>query len=283
MTPAAVRTDQVTFTLDLEDHRASDAQEQRYPALTREILDFLDARHARGTFFVVGDVAEEHPELVREVAARGHEVGLHGWRHVALTKLDPARFRADAARGKELLEDVTGHAVVGFRAPTFSLVPASRWATDVLVELGFGYSSSVLPARNPLFGDPSLPSSPFRWRNGLLELPCPVVRAGPLGLPYLGGVYLRALPTVASAAARRTAGRGQLLWIYCHPYDFDPGEPYWVVPDAGRLGSRLLWYNRRRTFAKIAAALEGRAGPPLRERISDLDVVPVFPTARDEA
>jgi peptidoglycan-N-acetylglucosamine deacetylase len=283
MSGVATGTDQVTFTLDLEDHRASDAQEQRYPALTHEILDFLDARHARGTFFVVGDVAEEHPELVREVANRGHEVALHGWRHIALTELDPAIFRVDAARGKALLEDITGQTVVGFRAPIFSLVPASRWATDVLAELGFGYSSSVLPARNPLFGDPSLPSTPFRWRSGLLELPCPVVKAGPLGLPYLGGVYLRALPTVASTAARRITGRGRLLWIYCHPYDFDPGEPYWVVPEAGRFGSRLLWYNRRHTFAKIAAALDGRAGPPLRERIEDLAVVPVFPTESDEA
>ena len=107
----------------------------------------------------------------------------------------------------------------------------------MLGEVGFTYSSSVLPARNPLFGDPSLPATPFRWPNGLVELPCPVVRVGGVGLPYLGGVYLRALPEPASSRRPAAAsGTGQVLWIYCHPYDFDPGEPFWVVPEAGRLG-----------------------------------------------
>jgi polysaccharide deacetylase family protein (PEP-CTERM system associated) len=262
----------VTFTLDLEDHRPSPDAPERYPALTREVLDFLDDRGVRGTFFVVGQTAAAHPELVRDVARRGHEVGLHGWRHQPLTELAPDELRADVARGKELLEDLTGAPVLGFRAPTFSLVPDSRWAVDVLADAGFTYSSSILPARSPLFGDPTVPTTPFRWPNGLVELPCPVVRAGGLGLPYLGGVYLRAIPGVASTAARRSVGRAQLLWIYCHPYDFDPDEEFWVVPDAGRLGSRLLWYNRRRTFAKIEAMLRGRAAPPLAERLHEVPV-----------
>ena len=263
-------SEQVTFTLDLEDHRPSPDAPERYPALTREVLDFLDARDVRGTFFVVGETAEAHPELVREVAARGHEVGLHGWRHQPLTELDADTFRADVTRGKALLEELTDSPVAGFRAPTFSLVPETRWAVDVLADTGFTYSSSVLPARSPLFGDPTLPVTPFRWPNGLVELPCPVVRAAGVGLPYLGGVYLRAIPGAASTAARRSVGRAQLLWIYCHPYDFDPDEEFWVVPDAGRLGSHLLWYNRRRTFAKIEAMLRGRAGAPLAERLDEI-------------
>jgi polysaccharide deacetylase family protein (PEP-CTERM system associated) len=260
----------VTFTLDLEDHRPSTDAPERYPALTREVLDFLDAREVRGTFFVVGETAEAHPELVREVAARGHEVGLHGWRHQPLTELMPDELRADVTRGKALLEELTDGPVCGFRAPTFSLVPESRWAVDVLADAGFTYSSSILPARSPLFGDPTLPATPFRWPNGLVELPCPVVRAKGVGLPYLGGVYLRAIPGPASTAARRSVGRDQLLWIYCHPYDFDPDEEFWVVPGAGRWGSRLLWYNRRRAFAKVERVLRGRAGPPLAERLHEV-------------
>jgi polysaccharide deacetylase family protein (PEP-CTERM system associated) len=260
----------VTFTFDLEDHRPSLDAPERYPALTREVLEFLDARDVLGTFFVVGETAAEHPELVRDIAARGHEIGLHGWRHEPITELTPDRFRADATRGKALLEDLTGTPVLGFRAPTFSLVPQSQWAIDVLGDVGFRYSSSVLPARSPLFGDPGAPVTPFRWPNGVAELPCPVVRARGMGLPYLGGVYLRAIPAAVSAVARRSVGRDQLLWIYCHPYDFDPGEEFWVVPEAGRLGSRLLWYNRRRTFAKVEAMLRGRAGPPLAERLTEV-------------
>ena len=182
----------------------------------------------------------------------------------------PSRSGPTSSRGKALLEDLTGTPVLGFRAPTFSLVPDSRWAVDVLADAGFTYSSSVLPARSPLFGDPSLPTTPFRWPNGLVELPVP------------GGARRRARaplprrrlpprdPGRGSSLARRSVGRDQLLWIYCHPYDFDPDEEFWVVPDAGRLGSRLLWYNRRRTFAKIETMLRGRAGPPLAERLTEV-------------
>ncbi|MDQ1429451.1 MAG: peptidoglycan-N-acetylglucosamine deacetylase [Actinomycetota bacterium] len=282
-------TGPITFTLDLEDHRPSDAAEDRAPMLTREVLGFLDARDVRGTFFVVGETAVAHPDLVTEVAARGHEVALHGWSHTPLTELDAATLRADLRRGKALLEDLTSAPVHGFRAPIFSLVASSRWATDVMAEVGFTYSSSVLPARSPLYGDPTLPTSPFRWPNGLLELPCPVVRAAGLGLPYLGGVYLRAIPTSASHVARARFGRDSVQWIYCHPYDFDPDEPFWVVPEAGPLGSRLLWYNRRRTFAKVDALLRGRAGLPLAERleeaaaIADRDPLPSSATATAEA
>ena len=260
----------VTFTLDLEDHREHAGQEVRFPQLTRQVLDFLDDRGVRGTFFVVGEVAQSEPDLVREVAARGHELALHGWRHVPLTELDPSTFRADVARGKALLEDLGGAPIGGFRAPTFSLVPDSRWAVDVLAEEGFTYSSSVLPAKSPLYGDPTLPTGAFRWPNGLAEMPCPVVRGGPVGLPYLGGVYMRALPGPVTAGARAAVGKGQLLWIYCHPYDFAPDEPFWVVPDAGPMGSRLLWYNRKRTFAKVERILAGRAGRPLGERLDEV-------------
>jgi peptidoglycan-N-acetylglucosamine deacetylase len=261
----------ITFTLDLEDHRAPDACEERYPSLTRRVLEFLDNRGVRGTFFVTGEIAERAPGLVREVASAGHELGFHGWSHVPLTRLTPVQLRAEAKRGKALLEDVSSTPVVGFRAPLFSLVPESQWAVDVLAELGFTYSSSVLPARNPLFGDPTAPVTAFRWPNGLVELPCPVARIAGIGLPYLGGVYLRSLPTAVSATARRMFAGDQMLWIYCHPYDFDVEESFWVAPELGRLGSRLLWYNRRRMFAKVDALLRGGVAPPLGERISALE------------
>ncbi len=263
----------VTFTLDLEDHRPSDAAEIRYPTVTRGVLDFLDARDVRGTFFVVGEIAEAEPDLVREVAARGHEVALHGWRHTPLTELDEPTFRADLIRGKALLEELTGRPVVGLPGARSSRSCRNRVGrTDVLADVGFTYSSSVLPAKSPLFGDPGLPTTPFRWPSGVVELPCPVVRVGPVGLPYLGGVYLRALPKTSTRVARRVSASGVVLWTYCHPYDFDPDEPFWVVPEAGPLGSRLLWYNRRRTFARIEAALRDRVGPPLGERVSTLTV-----------
>jgi polysaccharide deacetylase family protein (PEP-CTERM system associated) len=253
----------ITFTLDLE----SSGDQRRHVAITRRLIDRLAELGVRGTAFVVGEDAQEDPELVRAVAAAGHEIGLHGWNHAALTTLDPATLRGDLARGKGLLEDLSGGDVVGFRAPMFSLVPASRWATDLIADAGFSYSSSVLPARSPLFGDPTVPRGAFRWPNGLLELPCPVAGLGSFAVPYMGGVYLRVLPWPAvKACARRSVGT-QVLWTYCHPYDFDADEPYHRVTGVGRLGSRLLWLNRHHALARLEALLRDRAAPPLRERL----------------
>ena len=133
----------------------------------------------------------------------------------------------------------------------------------------------MLPARNPLYGWPGLPTDPFLWPSGLVELPVPVVRAGPAGLPFLGGVYLRLIPSAVSRSLL-TVTSPRAPWLYCHPYDFDPDEPYWVVPDAGRLGSRLLWLNRRRMQGKVEQLLRDGAGPPLRERAAVLR--PQLPT-----
>lgn len=265
----------VTFSLDLEDHRPDDAAELRYPEVTRRVLDLLDERNVTGTFFVVGEVAEAQPALVREVAARGHEVGLHAYRHVPLTEVEPATFREETARGKAVLEDLAGAEVVGFRAPTYSLVPASRWAVDELASLGFAYSSSVLPAPNPLFGFPGAPEVPFRWPNGLAELPAPVAGVGPFRVPLLGGTYLRLLPWPVVEAACRVTDLGPVPWTYCHPYDFDPGERFWWVPDAGRLAP-LLWVGRRRMEAKVRRVLRRGAGAPLRDRVHEADHGGVF-------
>jgi SAM-dependent methyltransferase len=164
-----------------------------------------------------------------------------------------------------VLEDLAGAPVTGFRAPTFSLTAATTWATDVLAEEGFTYSSSVLPSANPLHGFPGAPADPFLWPSGLAELPVPVAGVGPLALPYLGGTYLRLLPRALTAALHRRSGR-RVPWTYVHPYDADDGERFWVVPEAGWL-SPLLWLGRRGVLAKLDVLLEG-AGPPLRDRLA---------------
>ncbi|MBV6508261.1 MAG: hypothetical protein JJLCMIEE_01321 [Acidimicrobiales bacterium] len=234
-------------------------------------MSFLEDRQVKGTFFVVGELVEAQPGLIREIAECGHEIGLHGWRHVPLTTLTPSSFKEDTTRGKRLLEDVAGRQVRGFRAPTFSLVAENAdWVTSVLSELGFEYSSSVLPARNPLFGYPDAPDQPFRWPGGLIELPAPLTGVGPARVPYLGGVYLRVLPwSVISWTVRRSRA-GKLPFIYCHPYDFDTAEEFWVVPGTGRFGSRLLWLNRKAMYERVERLLDRGVGAPLGERLADL-------------
>ena len=262
----------VTFTLDVEDYTAPGV-EPRALATTRRILEFLGVRNLRGTFFVVGEFAEAHAELVKEIASGGHELALHSYRHTPLTEADPDTFRREIGDARAFMEDLAGHAVVGFRAPAFSLVESSVWVTDVLTDLGFEYSSSVLPARSPLYGYPGRPRTPHRWPSGLLELPCPVADLGPITNPYLGGIYFRVLPWTAVRYGLGRAHPDEMLWAYLHPYDFDPGEPFQKRPDLGPWKSRLQWLYRRRMYDRVDRLFaSGAAAPPLAERIKTLTV-----------
>jgi polysaccharide deacetylase family protein (PEP-CTERM system associated) len=257
----------VTFTLDLEDHRADKSRgEARYGRIVPRILDFLAERGVRGTVFTVGSLAREAPALIRDVVARGHELGYHTRDHVPLTDEDPRRFHDQTRADKEFLEDLAGAPVRGFRAPVFSLTRQSLWALDVLKHLGFEYSSSIMPGRNPLYSFPGAPEQPFRWPQGLLELPCPLAALpGGARLAFLGGVYLRYLP-LAFILARLQQRPG--LWTYCHPYDFDAAEPFCRVQNAGLATSLLVWLRRGGTFQRMERLLAGRAAPPLAERIA---------------
>jgi polysaccharide deacetylase family protein (PEP-CTERM system associated) len=267
----AINTDPapgISFTLDLEDGRETGAKADRLEGVTRRLLAFLAEREVRGTVFVVGELAEGHPALVRDVADQGHEIALHAYRHVPLTKLDEAAFRSDTIRGKLFLEDLTGREVVGYRAPIFSLVRSTAWAADILGELGFTYSSSVLPAKSPLFGFPGCPSTPFTWPSGLVELPVPVAAFGSTGIPFLGGVYLRVLPWPFVKLGLITCGRGQSLWTYCHAHDFDADEPFRLIDDLGWAGSRLFFANRGRMFDRIDRLIREGLGPALADRVA---------------
>ncbi|MBR0672091.1 polysaccharide deacetylase family protein [Neoroseomonas soli] len=259
-----------TFTVDVEEHEGgSRAREQ-----TARLLDLLDAAGARGTFFVLDRVARADPRLVTRIARRGHEVASHGHVHQPLADLAPDRFRAGMATARDRLANLTGAAPAGFRAPYFSLTPAAAWAPDILAELGFAYSSSVLPAWNPLAGWPGAPRRPFLWPCGLLELPVPVARLGPAWLPFLGGMYLRWLPPwrLRGLAARWTAeeAAGGALWSYCHPYDLDEREALVHRPDAGVFGSLMLWLNRGPMLPRLEGLLHGRRSVPFTARLAEL-------------
>jgi polysaccharide deacetylase family protein (PEP-CTERM system associated) len=255
----------ITFTADVEDY-APPGEALRAPAITEQLLEFLGARSIRGTFFVVGELAAQMPDAVRAVAAAGHEIALHGWEHRPLAEIDPATLRSDLRRGRDTLEQLAQAPVIGFRAPMFSLVSGADATLDALVEAGFTYSSSVLPARSMLWGDPTAPRHPFRWPNGLHELPCPIARFGGLANPYLGGAYLRVLPHAFVQFGLARSQPDEVLWLYCHPYDLDPGEPFRPRPELGRF-SRLMWLGRSRMLAKIDKVLTNRAAPPLRDRL----------------
>ena len=250
----------LTFTLDLEDPRPDERMQVRFPAATRQLLDFFAQHRIEATIFIVGTTAHRDPLLVRDIVSAGHRIASHSLDHVPLDRQTPARFREDTRRAKETLEDIAGASVNGFRAPVFSLTPQTVWALDVLLDLGFSYSSSVLPAGNPLHGFPGAPELPFRWANGLLEIPAPVTAFGPMRLPFLGGFYLRYLPRRIIARAMHESPAHSALWAYVHPHDIDHGAPFFRMKDTPMWVSVLLWLNRRRTCERLEFLI-GLSGP----------------------
>lgn len=265
------------FTLDLEDHLARYDRTSRYPGVTRQVMRTLAESDAKGTVFVVAKIAESEPGLLREIADLGHEIACHSLDHIALDKQPRDVLRENTRRAKHLLEDCVGREVAGFRAPIFSLVEATSWFVDDLQDMGFRYSSSVMPVRNPLYGFPAAPKTPFKWSNGLVELPCPVGKIGPATLPYLGGFYLRYMPSPIIGTLLRRAEPGSCLWTYCHPYDFDADEPWARISGAAMWTSLLLWFNRRNTMKKVLSVIPTQGGCTLGAWVSEFrETLPTF-------
>lgn len=267
----------VSFTLDFEDLRTDPSvQEERVVLVTDRVLGKLRERGIRGTFFCVGELAEQHPALMRRIVADGHELGVHGYQHIPNDLLGPERFRSDNEKAKAILSDIAGAEVVLYRAPQYSLVPSTPWIPEILTELGFIASSSVLPAHSPLYGWPGAPTTPFRWPSGLIELPSPVTKLGPMTFPFLGGTYLRLLPSAIRKRGVRSSDPASVLWTYCHPWEFDPDEKFYVYEHGGWLVSRIGWLNRRGMLKRVLNALEPQAGLPLGEIVASLGDVPLF-------
>ncbi len=248
--------------------------ESRVAANTRLILEILDRGGARATFFVLGWVAEHHPDVVREIAGRGHEVASHGYSHRLVYGMTPEEFRDDVRRSKDLLEGIAGRPVLGYRAPSFSIVARSLWGLQVLVDLGFRYDSSIFPVRHDRYGIPSHPRFPHRMvtegggRSGeIVEFPMTTARWGGLQLPVAGGGYLRLLSyRYIRWGLRRVNGEGQPAVFYLHPWELDPGQP--------RLPCG--WKTRIRHYASL-----GRTAGSLKRLLGDFRFAPMADVLRE--
>lgn len=205
------------------------SQPSRAEASTEVLLDLLARHGATGTFFVVGWLADRKPGLVRRIAEAGHEIASHSWWHRRVTTLTPAEFRADVVQAKARLEEISGRAVHGFRAPSFSIVPGTEWAFDILLETGHTYDSSVFPIRRPGYGWPGAPTVPYdivRPSGVLREYPMTTLDLLGLRLPAAGGGYLRQLPYgLIRRAFLGHQVRGEPGMFYIHPWEVDPGQP----------------------------------------------------------
>jgi polysaccharide deacetylase family protein (PEP-CTERM system associated) len=256
------------FTVDVEEYfhvtafesvvarETWDGFPSRVEPCVDQILDLLAAAGATGTFFTLGWLAERRPGLVRRIAAAGHEIASHSWWHRRVTTLDAPSFREDARRSKDVLEQISGARVFGYRAPSFSIVPRTEWALDVLRDIGYVYDSSLFPIRRPGYGFPSAPAGPHVRRGpagDLLELPLATTAWAGLRLPAAGGAYLRQLPLgLVRRAFREHAARGASGVFYVHPWELDPEQPRLDVSWLTRLRH---YRGLARTRARIAALL----------------------------
>jgi polysaccharide deacetylase family protein (PEP-CTERM system associated) len=253
-----------------------DTQPNHVEANTLRILDLLDRTGVSGTFFTLGWVGERHPDLVREIARRGHEIASHGHEHKLAFRIGRSAFREDIVRSKSTLEDVIGEEVIGFRAAGFSITEHTPWAFEELASIGFRYDSSVFPARRGHGGLRGAPSIPYRIcpsRSApLIEFPIAPLAAGPFHLPFSGGGYLRLYPIpVIRWCLKRLLAGGIPVNLYIHPREVDPNHPRLPLPPFRRFKT---YVNVDRFEEKVAALLQGFSATPfrrLRDVLADLE------------
>ncbi len=281
------------FTVDVEEYfqvaafepyvarRDWDRLSSRVAPQMERLLALLARHHTRATCFVVGWVAARQRDLILTIARAGHEIASHGWDHAKVTTLTPAQFRGSVRRSKQLLEEITGVPVVGYRAPNFSIVAGREWALDILLEEGYRYDSSLFPVRRPGYGYPMGQPDPHwieRPVGRLAEIPPATLHWAGVRLPAAGGAYFRLLPYgVVRAALRQCEGRGVPGTFYMHPWEIDPDQPRidasWVtrarhygglrktLPRLERLLNEFRFVPVRETLATFLSAPAGRQCP----------------------
>ena len=257
------------MTCDVEDYfqvsafsqhvdRASwEKLECRIPRNIDRILERLFESGAKATFFTLGWVAREHPEVIRRIVAAGHEIASHGMDHTRVWQQSAGEFRGDALTARRLLEDVAGVPVVGYRAASWSIDSRTPWAHEMLAEAGYKYSSSIYPISHDHFGMPEAPTSPFVVdESEILEIPASVVRLLGRNVPAAGGGYFRLFPLQFSIwLIKRIQMAGNSPFVfYFHPWEMDPDQPKVKgVPAKARFRHYL---NLRKFDSRLQALLE---------------------------
>jgi polysaccharide deacetylase family protein (PEP-CTERM system associated) len=236
-----------------------ESRELRVERNTMRMLEILQSSNARATFFVLGWVAERCPQLVRAIAAAGHEVASHGYGHEHIYSLEPREFQSDVVRSKQYLEDLTGKPIRGYRAPSFSI---TDWAIPILQEVGFDYDSSVVQTiAHDRYGrlsgmDAGRPIVPLR--NGFHEVCVSCIRLGKRGIPWGGGGYFRFIPYALWLQGVRMIQRSGMPYIfYIHPWEIDPGQPHVAGMTASNSFRQHVNLHRcEERFAALVGAFE---------------------------
>ena len=256
------------LTVDVEDYfhvsafekaiDKSDWQnlELRVEKNTYRLLELFEQKQAKCTFFTLGWVAERCPNLIKAIVDQGHELASHGFAHQRTTEMTKAQFIDDVSKSKKILEDASGQAIIGYRAPSFSFNDSNTWVYESLVDLGFEYSSSTYPIEHDLYGVPHWPRFKYQREEGIIEIPIPTVRKNDNNIGIGGGGYFRLYPYWLSK--RRIDNylntEQQPYSFYFHPWEIDPEQPRIA---GASVKSKLRHYlNLSRMEGKIVRLLD---------------------------
>jgi len=244
---------QVNAFDSIERRRGWSSEASRVERNTEKILELLERHRYRATFFVLGWVAERHAKLIERIAKAGHELASHGYGHELVTKLSPDAFREDVRIAKKILEDVSGAPITGYRAPSFTIMPSTRFALEVLVQEGYLWDSSVVPVVHDVYGWPG--ADPYLHRidtpsGSLWELPPSTAGLPGARIAVGGGGHFRIYPyPLVRRLLRRIEAKGEPIVFYLHPWELDPEQPRMD-------GGRLSLFRHYRNLAKVESRLE---------------------------
>ncbi len=246
------------FSVDLEDARENVHEGHKYRDRVEETtglyLDWLKKNNSICTFFTVGKIAEKYPGLIKKIIHHGHEIACHTYDHTPLDKLGKEGFKIDLEKAMTAYKNAGVEKVTGFRAPIFSLTEKTPWAYEVLAQFGFTYSSSVLPAKNPLYGWKEFGKGQKVMNDKILEIPMTVGDFAHLTLPIAGGIYFRVLPKLfLYKAIKKNIKHGHPLLSYFHPYDADVEQERYMHAgiNSNKFYNRLMYYNRKNLFGRL--------------------------------
>lgn len=246
------------FSLDLEDVRrdVKNGSQYRNAVVSNTLiyLEWLQKHNMQSTFFTVGEIADNYPDLIKEIVQKGHEIACHSMHHIPLDKLGEEGFKKDIQENLEALYKAGAKNIDGFRAPVFSLTEKTKWAYPILKENGFTYSSSVLAASSPLYGWPGF-GTQEKEVNGILEIPVSLTRLGPKTMPFGGGVYFRILPWFITKKAFNASNK---VIGYFHPYDLDTHQERFMhsgINDSSFF-NLLMYRNRNKVITRLDELME---------------------------
>ena len=258
------------LSVDVEEWFHPEALQHKFPAEiwseqpsrvrsnVDKLLNLFEVKKAKATFFILGWVAQENPAMIKDIVNAGHEIASHGSFHKMVTKMTPKEFEKDLSNSIKILEEISGQKVLGFRAPTFSVIKQTFWAWEIMLRLGLVYDSSVYPIWHDRYGVPDAPRKMYtaieKDSQKLIEFPMSTMRIFKKNIPFGGGGYLRIFPKWFTEIGIKAINReGIPATVFVHPWEFDSDQPRLNL---GKVQTLRHYYNIKNNINKLSRLLD---------------------------